>query len=96
MLQQGTKDVKITICAFHLAFLSAVKIWSQGSCIEQLKIIWHLAHDKKWKVMKSRQKAAQNFFSDIWILMRKELFVTILRVPYVQSGHVRGVFLGKI
>ena len=25
-----------------------------------------------------------------------ELFVTLLRVPYVQSGHVRGVFGGKI
>ena len=48
------------------------------------------------KDLKSWQKAAQNFFSDIWILMRKELFVTLLRVPYVQSGHVRGVFWGKI
>ena len=25
-----------------------------------------------------------------------ELFVTLLRVPYMQSGHVRGVFWGKI
>ena len=48
------------------------------------------------KDLKSWQKAAQNFFSDIWILMRKELFVTLLRVPYVQSEHVRGVFKGKI
>ena len=35
-------------------------------------------------------------FSDILILMKKELFVTPLRVPYVQSGHVRGVSWGKI